>query len=87
MRPFDTPHAQELRSAMDDATDALAQAQQQYQQAFDLEDAEPTPSQVSALQHAGRAYAKAITQYSAAAMAWLTYIDTGWESPNGKNAA
>lgn len=87
MRLFDTPHAHDLRRAMDDAANALVQAQQQYQQAFTREDQEPGPADVATLQHAGRTYAQAITRYSSAAMAWLTYVDTHWKSPNGKNAA
>jgi hypothetical protein len=76
MGRWESPQAHGLRNAMADATLTLGEAQERYQRAIAIaEDTERGADGMLALQHAGRAYAEAVTKYSKAAMAWLSYVD------------
>ena len=88
MRSFDTPHARTLRKELVTATQALAETQRLYQAALaNAEDCEWSADTATSLQQAGRAYALAVTKYSHAAMAWLSYADRQAKSLKRENTS
>ena len=74
MGPLHNEQAQALRKAMFDAQKAMHEAFSSYTRALELTvDTERNVDGVQALKHEGHAYARSVTRYSNAAMAWLTY--------------
>ena len=63
---------------MRQARNVLDEAHEKYQHtlAGGMEITDPNEDEMLAVRQAGRAYALALTQYSNATMAWLTYVDT-----------
>ena len=81
MDPFDNPRARHLLNAMIDASDALVGAEARYRWALDIaRDQGWSAKSITVLKQVGRDYAEAVTRYSNAAMAWLTYADRHSES-------
>jgi len=64
-----------LYKAMSKALDALARAQLNYLRAFESALGDDVAEGVAGLRDQGRAYARAVSQYSTAVMAWLRYVD------------
>jgi hypothetical protein len=73
---FDSPEAQSLRNSVAVAREALEKARAGYQDALaTFVDMNRSDDGVFALRHQGRAYAHAVTQFSSAVIAWLTFVD------------
>ena len=71
-----TADAQALQKAMLEAHDVLQEAHAQYQSAFELAmDTSQNSDGAMAFRRAGRAYAQALTHYTNASMAWLSFVD------------
>jgi hypothetical protein len=73
---LNSPQAQTLRSSLAVAGEALEKARHGYQDACaTFEDTNGSDDGRFALRREGRAYAQAVTQFSDAAMAWLSFVD------------
>lgn len=76
MDSLKTAHAHALQKTMLEAQDALQEAHKQYQSAFDLAmDTRGNPDTAVAFRREGRAYAQALSAYTNATMAWLSFVD------------
>jgi hypothetical protein len=73
--------AGDLRQAASDSFAALQMAHLRYEHALEsvADPGDPTAEAVVAVRQQGREYAEAVTRYSNAAMAWLSFVDTGLE--------
>lgn len=73
-----TERANALYKAKVDAHKALDEAYEKYHHALAvaLEITNASEEEMLALRREGLAYAHALTRYTDAAMAWLTYVDT-----------
>ena len=76
-----TAHAQALRQAMLEARNAFQQARDVQESAFAALDADASADGALALRRAGQAYAKAVTEYSNALMAWLAFVERVLHEP------
>ena len=74
MDSLKTGQARALHKAMLDTRKALDEAHEKYQSILAV--AMDDPDAGVAVRQEGRAYAAALTRYSEATMAWLTYVDT-----------
>lgn len=70
-----------MLKAMLEARELLSQVHERYQQTLaGGMNTNASAEELQAVRREGRAYAQALTAYSNAAMAWLTYVDTGLRS-------
>ena len=77
MKHLRTTEAQALQKAVLKARQALDDAHEKYHAlAVRLNVRDASEEEIRAIRREGRAYAHALTQYSNATMAWLTYVDT-----------
>jgi len=73
---FDSPQAQNLRNSLAAAREVLEKARRGYQNACaTFEDTNGSDDGRFALRRQGLSYAHAVTQFSDAVMAWLTFVD------------
>jgi chorismate mutase len=77
-----SPESKCLHDAMSESFAALQSAHQNYERALQVaQETDPlTPERIVALQQRRIEYAKAVTQYHSAAMAWLSHADTTREN-------
>ena len=82
-----TARAQALRNAMLEARALLDKVHDKYQRTLDVAMSPGgSAGMLETVRREGRAYAQALTQYSNAAMSWLTYVDTGLHSKRVNHA-
>ena len=71
------PEAEALRQAASDGFAALQIAHLRYEHALQIvAEGAPGAEAIVAIRQQGREYAKAVTRYSNAAMAWLAFMET-----------
>ncbi len=75
-RQSDTSEAESLRQSASDAYAALQLAHLRYEHALEIA-ADASPAAGAIVRQERQHYANAIAQYSNAAMAWLSFADTG----------
>lgn len=81
-----TAHAHALHKAMLEARELLDVVHDKYQRTLAATmGTDAGAEEFQAVRREGRAYAQALTQYSNAAMTWLTYVDTGRQSKNANH--
>ena len=87
MEDLRTPRAQALLKAMLEARELLNKVHERYQQTLaGGMNTNASAEELQAVRSEGRAYAQALTAYANAAMAWLTYVDTGLRSRKANHA-
>jgi hypothetical protein len=69
------PKAQALYQSMSDAYEVFQKAHAAYEHALSVTGAAPNPTDIIALQQAGRDYARAVGRHSQVVMAWLAMVD------------
>jgi hypothetical protein len=71
-----SPKVQALRQLMSVAYEEFHQAHLAYEHALSLAGDPPNPADITALQVAGRDYARAVAKHSQVVMAWLAMVAT-----------
>lgn len=81
MEHLRTARAHALHKAMIEARELLDKVHERYQRTLAAAmNTDASAEGLLAVRREGRAYAQALTEYSNAAMTWLTYVDTGLHS-------
>jgi hypothetical protein len=71
-----SPKLKALRQSMSDAYEEFQKAHLAYEHALSVAGKPPNPTDIIALQQAGRDYAQAVAKHSSVVMAWLAMVDT-----------
>jgi hypothetical protein len=69
------PKAQALRQSLSVAYEEFQKAHLAYERALSIPGSPPNPTDMTALQQAGRDYARAVARHSEVVMAWLAMVD------------
>ena len=71
-----SPKVRDLRQLMSVAYEEFHQAHVAYEHALSVAGNPPNPTDINALQQAGRDYARTVAKHSQVVMAWLAMVNT-----------